>query len=117
MEPALRRGDRDGVGGGSRMLRLHAQLISASVAARMSEIELEIDRYGLRRHRLAAFWFELRAASVLPPLARRTRLGRARVVPGKRGAYTIHVAQERAQERDGNTVTRTLGYVLMTIFA
>ncbi len=57
MEPALRRGDRDGVGGGSRMLglRLHAQLISTSAAVRMNEIELTIERCRLRRHRLALF--------------------------------------------------------------
>ena len=41
MEPALRRGDREGVGGGSRMLRLHAQLIRASAAARMNESLLQ----------------------------------------------------------------------------
>ena len=44
MEPALRRGDREGVGGGSRMLRLHAQLISASAAVRMNDITPEIER-------------------------------------------------------------------------
>ena len=47
MEPALRRGDRDGVGGGSRMLRLHAQLISASAAVRMNEIEVKMNDAGL----------------------------------------------------------------------
>ena len=52
MEPALRRGDRDGVGGGSRIvlivgLCLHAQFMSASAAARMNEIELKLNDAGL----------------------------------------------------------------------
>ena len=47
MEPALRRGDLEGVGGGSRMLRLHAQLISASAAVRMNEIEVKLNDAGL----------------------------------------------------------------------
>ncbi len=56
MEPALRRGDRDGVGGGSRIVFVlsavcpHAHFMSASAAARMNEIELEIERCRLRRH-------------------------------------------------------------------
>ena len=65
---------------------------------------LKLNDAGLGGTVLAPFWLELRAASVLLPLARRTRFGRAD--PGKRGACTIHVAQERAQERDGNAVTR-----------
>ena len=47
MDPALRRGDREGVGGGSRMLRLHAQLISASAAARMNVSKCLINDAGL----------------------------------------------------------------------
>ena len=47
MEPARRRGDRDGVGGGSRMLCLYAQLISASAAVRMNEIEVKMNDAGL----------------------------------------------------------------------
>ena len=46
MEPALRRGDREGVGGGSRMLRLHAQLISASAAGRMNVSKCSINDVG-----------------------------------------------------------------------
>ena len=46
MEPARRRGDREGVGGGSRMLRLYAHLIRAGTAVRMNEIKLKLNDAG-----------------------------------------------------------------------
>ena len=79
MEPALRRGDLEGVGGGSRMLRLHAQLISASAAVRMNEIGIEIERCRLRRHRWrsgcgALGLVSLQAASLWNALCAKLRL-------------------------------------------
>ena len=65
MEPALRRGDREGVGGGSRMLRLHAQLISASAAVRMNVNKCSINDAGSGGAVWCVFDFELRLASVL----------------------------------------------------
>ncbi len=96
MEPALRRGDLEGVGGGSRIcgLRLHAQLISTSAAVRMNETCVPINDTGSG----GAVWrlcSELLGASVLQDASwTGTRFGRDGIFrQASRFDLVIHVAQ------------------------
>ena len=122
MEPARRRGDREGVGGGSRMLRLHAQLISASAVVRMNVSKCSINDAATG----GTVWlpFDLGALALVSyrTLAIRTRFGRAtEQYPGKRGEILVtspkNEPRTRRQYGNANRSAIMIKNVLMTIFA